>query len=84
MKYTVLHRPATERQLSRLDAGMLDRIMEAIAGLADNPRPFGSLKMAGCDLYRIRVGEYRVVYEIHDRIVTVMVVAIGHRKDVYR
>ncbi len=84
MKYTVLYRPATERQLSRLDAAVLDRIGEAVAGLADNPRPHGSLKMTGCDLYRIRVGDYRIVYEIHDRIVTVIVVEIGHRKNVYR
>lgn len=84
MKYTVLYRPATEKQLSRLDSGMLARIGEAVAGLADNPRPFGSLKMSGCDLYRIRVGNYRIVYEIHDRTVTVIVVEIGHRKDIYR
>ena len=84
MKYAILHRPATEKQLARLDSGMFDRIRDAIAGLADNPRPFGSLKLTGCDLYRIRVGNHRILYEIHAQTITVIVVEIAHRKDVYR
>jgi mRNA interferase RelE/StbE len=51
--------------------------------LADNPRPHGSLKLQGEDLYRIRVGSYRVIYEIHDAQVLVLVVRIRHRKDAY-
>ncbi len=84
MKYSIVYRPATEKQLARLDAGMRERIGNAIAGLADNPRPFGCLKMAGRDLYRIRVGEFRFMYEIYDNPITVMVVKIAHRKDAYR
>jgi mRNA interferase RelE/StbE len=63
---------------------MLERIEKAVAGLADNPRPIGCLKMTGRDLYRIRVGDYRVMYEIHDRTVTIIVVKIAHRREAYR
>ena len=58
---------------------------EAITGLAQNPRPPGSLKMhGGDDLYRIRVGDYRIIYEIRDAILLVVVVKIGDRRDIYR
>ncbi len=54
-------------------------------GLAVNPRPKGVKKLSGLDdLYRIRVGDYRIVYQIHDDRLIVLVVRIGHRKDVYR
>ncbi len=53
--------------------------------LADEPRPPGCRKLAGYDsVYRVRVGVYRILYEIEDRRVTVIVLKIGHRKDVYR
>lgn len=61
------------------------RLVEAIDKLAENPRPRGCKKLAGrYDLYRIRVGRYRVVYAIRDEVLVVVIVAIGHRRDVYR
>ncbi len=84
MKHTVGYRDAAERQLLRLDSGVQKRIVAAIDKLAFNPRPAGCKKLVGRPGYRIRVGDYRVVYNIHDSVVTVEIVDVGHRKDIYR
>ena len=84
MKYRLDITEAARKQLRRLDSSVQDRILAAVRGLADTPRPHGCLKLRGERSYRIRVGDYRIVYEIHDRIVTVLVVGIGNRKDIYR
>jgi mRNA interferase RelE/StbE len=60
------------------------RIIRRIGQLADNPRPPGSRKLSGHDRYRIRQGVYRIVYGIDDVEIVVLVVKVGHRKDVYR
>jgi mRNA interferase RelE/StbE len=59
-------------------------IMRRIGQLADDPRPTGSKKLSGHDRYRIRQGSYRIVYGIEDKELVVMVVKVGHRKDIYR
>ncbi|MFC0444215.1 type II toxin-antitoxin system RelE/ParE family toxin [Pseudidiomarina halophila] len=59
-------------------------ILEKIALLADDPRPVGSEKLSGQERYRIRQGAYRVVYEIDDGVLVVMVVKVAHRKHIYR
>jgi len=61
------------------------RIMDRIRKLADNPRPHGSQKLNGpFERYRLRQGDYRILYEIRDEVLIVSVVHVGHRKDVYR
>jgi mRNA interferase RelE/StbE len=60
------------------------RIIRRIGQLADNPRPTGSRKLSGHDRYRIRQGVYRIVYSIDDVEIVVVVVKVGHRKNVYR
>ena len=60
------------------------RITERIQSLADNPRPLGSQKLSGRERYRIRQGNYRILYTIEDGVLIVHVIKIGHRKDVYR
>jgi len=60
------------------------RIIRRIGQLADNPRPPGSSKLSGHDRYRLRQGVYRIVYAIDDVEIVVVVVKVGHRKDVYR
>jgi mRNA interferase RelE/StbE len=60
------------------------RIIRRIGQLADDPRPTGSKKLSGHNRYRIRQGTYRIVYGIEDKELVVMVVKIGHRKDIYR
>jgi len=69
------------RKIVKADA---DRILAAIGSLADDPRPTGSKKLKGEELYRLRGGVYRVVYEIFDDHLVLTVVRVGHRKEVYR
>lgn len=85
MAYTVQIAPAAERQLAKLDRPIRARLAEAIDKLAANPRPAGVKKLVGEEnAWRIRVGDYRIVYEIHDRRLVVLIIGIGHRGDVYR
>ena len=60
------------------------RIMERIGGLAEDPRPPGCEKLSALERYRVRVGDYRIVYSIEDAALVVWVVRVGHRRDVYR
>ena len=85
MDYTILIDAHALRQLRKFERQVRDRIVAKIDSLADNPRPHGAEKLAGRDArYRVRVGDYRIIYEIHDDQLRVLVVAIGDRKDVYR
>ena len=52
--------------------------------LKENPRPFGAIKLKGWNLYRIRVGDYRILYTINDKDKIIEIIAIGHRKDIYK
>jgi mRNA interferase RelE/StbE len=72
------------KDLAALPADEYERIRDAIAALAKKPRPAGCAKLTGRDGWRIRVGNYRVIYEIDDRVRLVLVVHIGHRRDVYQ
>ena len=83
--YNVLLERAAEKDLARLTVGMHDRVIVALHGLAQNPRPPGCRKLTGAKHnWRIRVGDYRVVYEIADVIRVVRVHRIRHRGEVYR
>jgi mRNA interferase RelE/StbE len=83
--YRVLLERAAERDLTRLSSEIHGRVIAAIQGLAKNPRPPGCRKLAGCERdWRIRVGDYRVIYEIADEIRVVRVNRARHRRDVYR
>ena len=85
MAYAVQILPSAQRQLAKLDPPLRKRIAAAIDGLADNPRPSGGKKLQGAgNVWRIRVGDYRILYEIHDRQLLVVVIEIGHRREVYR
>ena len=75
---------SAQKQLSKINRQDQTRIIEAINTLAANPRPSGCKKLSGRPAWRIRVGSYRVVYEVHDDQIIVLVVAIGHRKEIYR
>ena len=83
--YNIEWRPSTKKDLKKISKAEVPRIIKAVESLSEQPRPPGSTKLSGSDLtYRIRVGDYRVIYEIHDEIILVEVVKVGHRKDVYR
>lgn len=83
--YHVAFTRSADKQLQRLPTATQRRIVLAAEALADDPRPPGSVKLAGeANAWRIRVGDYRVLYEIRDRQLLILVVRVGHRKDVYR
>ena len=72
------------KQIAKLDKKIIPIVKEAIAGLALDPRPYGYIKLKGEEAYRIRVGDYRIIYEIEDAKIIVTVVSVGHRKDIYK
>jgi len=83
--YEVLISSQAERDLRRLPKSLMDRIIPHIRALARNPRPSGCLKLSGTKSdYRIRVGDYRVLYEIADAIRIVRIMRVRHRREVYR
>jgi mRNA interferase RelE/StbE len=83
--YAVIYKPSADRALRKLPEKVQRRIAAATDALADDPRPPGCVKLQGKDdLWRIRVGPYRVVYAIQDEALIVLVVRVAHRKDVYR
>lgn len=84
MPYRIELRPAAARQLRKLDPPTARRIQGAIALLADDPRPPASRPLTGRPAWRVRVGDYRVIYTIEDDRLLVVVVTLGHRRDVYR
>ena len=84
-RYELRITPTARKEIDRLPTQARERVEVAIVSLADNPRPFGSKKMRGLqDTYRIRVGNYRVIYEVQDDALLIIVVAVGDRKDIYR
>jgi mRNA interferase RelE/StbE len=83
--YRIEVRPAALRQLGNLPRDAQLEVRTRIDALALDPRPRGCKKLSGSrDLYRVRVGEYRVVYQVQDRVLLIVLVKVGHRKDVYR
>lgn len=85
MAYTIQYAPPVRRQMSRLPKAVQIRVDAAIMALAGNPRPHGSVKLSGHDdLYRVRAGDYRIIYAIQDGHRLVIIVVVAHRREVYR
>ena len=85
MPYRVEIKPQAEKALLRIPNPHRRRIANTIDSLAQTPRPAGCMKLSGAEnAYRIRIGDYRVVYEIVDKVLIVYAVRVAHRKDVYR
>ncbi len=83
--YRIFFRPSADRQLQRLPRDAQRRIVREVAALAHDPRPPGVGNLSGAhDLWRIRIGDYRVVYEIEDDRLVVLVLRVAHRRDLYR
>jgi len=84
MIYTVNIKPVAQRYLKKLPPSLQIRITQRLKGLETNPGQ-GAKKLQGFEnRYRIRMGDYRIIYEIHDNILLVVVVEVGHRSDIYR
>jgi mRNA interferase RelE/StbE len=84
VRYEILVRRSAAKELAGIPKGDLRRIVARIRSLGDNPRLQGSEKLSGQERYRVRQGDYRIVYSVQDAERTVCVVKIGHRREVYR
>ena len=84
--YSVIVQSTAKKQIEAIDhRADRQRIIKSIERLADNPRPHGCEKLAGMkNTYRIRQGDYRILYDVEDDRVIVLILKVGHRKDVYR
>jgi mRNA interferase RelE/StbE len=82
--FKVYFKKSVEKDFSGIPKKDLQRIIKLIGSLADNPRPVGCEKLTGQERFRVRQGRYRIIYSIQDDELTVWVVKVAHRKDVYR
>lgn len=82
--YRVFFKSSVEKDFSAIPKKDVKRILHRIKTLEDNPRPPGCEKLTGQEKYRLRQGRYRIVYSIQDDELTIWVVKVGHRKDIYR
>jgi mRNA interferase RelE/StbE len=84
MSYSVAFKPSAEKELRKLRRDMIPAVVAAIRALGDEPRPHGCVKLSASQSWRIRIGDYRVIYDIDDGNQKIEVLHIGHRRDVYR
>ena len=83
-RYELRVKPSVAKDLRGIPKADVKRILKRMEGLRDDPRAPGCEKLSGAELYRVRQGVYRIVYEIHDELIVVEVVRVGHRGEVYR
>jgi mRNA interferase RelE/StbE len=84
MNYTIQISKQAEKKIERIPNPFYKKIKQAILSLSNNPRPHGYIKLQGREGYRIRVGDYRIIYDIDDTSISVFVITVMNRKDVYR
>ena len=82
--YSLEIKRSAAKELAQLPPKDRGRVVGRIQALADDPRPVGAEKLSGQERYRVRQGDYRILYETEDQILRIIVVKIGHRRDVYR
>ena len=83
--FEIEYTKAARKDLRKLDHEPRERIAAAVENLSSDPHPSGSRKMIGAEaLFRIRVGDYRVIYEVRNDVLTIFIIKVGHRKDIYR
>jgi mRNA interferase RelE/StbE len=84
MSYEISILRRASKELAKLPQNDCKKISNAINDLAINPRPLGCKKLKGRPAWRIRVGDYRIIYEISDQKLIIVVIDVGHRRDIYR
>ena len=84
IQYQIVLLPAAKKSLSKLPKKLQLRIQGAVSTLTSNPLPPVAKKLVGRDTYRVRVSDYRIVYSVHNNILTVKIISIGHRREIYR
>ena len=83
-RYRLLVKPSAAKELEALPKKDRQRVVTRIQGLSRDPRPPGCEKLSGHDLYRVRQGNYRILYTVHVAELVIVIVSIGHRREVYR
>lgn len=83
-KYRLIFKKSVTKDLRAIPQNDMARILQRIEALADDPRPAGCEKLSGQERFRLRQGVYRMIYEIQDEDLVIVVVKVGHRRDVYR
>lgn len=83
-EYEILFKESVYKDFRKIPKDDLQKILSKIEKLGVDPRPSGSEKLTGQDLYRVRQGSYRILYTIQDKQLTIWVIKVGHRKDIYR
>jgi len=83
-KYKLQIKKSAEKELRKIPKKELIKIINKIQHLSEDPYPEGSIKLSNQEKYRLRVGNYRVLYKVEANILTIFIVKVGHRKDVYR
>lgn len=83
-EYKIYFKESVEKDFRTIPKKDLLKILSRIEALARDPRPPGHEKLTGQERYRVRQGQYRIIYSVHDNELTIWVVKVGHRKDVYR
>ncbi len=84
MNYLINISRSAQKDLSKLPIREYDKIIKEIQLLSTNPRPNGCIKLSGRDGWRIRIGNYRVIYDIQDLKLVVLIIEVGHRKEIYK
>lgn len=85
MEYKLTFLPAALRSLKKLPLQVVEKLKPHLEQLAQNPRPPGCKKLKGTsELWRTRAGDYRIIYQIDDGKLVILVIAVGHRKDIYQ
>lgn len=85
MPYSISYVPSAARALRKFDESTARRLLREIEKLADDPRPPGSIQLKGGDgEFRVRAGDYRIIYDVEDSELVVLVLRLGHRREIYR
>jgi mRNA interferase RelE/StbE len=82
--YKICFRESVEKDFNAIPKKDLEKILRRIEALSENPRPPGCEKLTGRERYRVRQGRYRILYSVQDEVLTIWIVKVGHRKDVYK
>lgn len=83
-KYKIEFKRSASKEIRALPSKEIKKILAKINALAENPRPPDNIKLSGEDKYRVRCGDYRILYAVEDKILIVYIVKVGHRREVYR
>lgn len=83
MSYKIEFSRSALKQIKKLSSKIQSQIAQKIQELSKNPRDFGSKKLVTVGSYRVKIGDYRIIYDINDKLITILIIRIGHRKDIY-